>query len=345
MHLEKLILLALCSAFTSCALAQSENLSDGRSGRVEFQSINVPSIWQFARKNTTETTPQIVWGDLLMPKRAKGKAPALVVMHGSAGVEPWAYDLWAARLNLVGVAVFVVDSFKPRGVQSTATNQFDKKVSPAAQISDALNALRVLSTHPQIDASRIYVIGMSRGTNPAFYSAWPMYQAPVNTNGLKFAGHVLLYPGMCNIRYRADADAKATAPIYFALTDREREDYADTAVCERYARELAALGNAVTFKEYSGTHHAWDGGSRRFRFEPAHTGKSCDMELHMTPDAGGGLGRNARDFKNNRDLKTYADWDSAIAGCMVMNPHARVGGNSEQTDAVVADVLRFMGVR
>jgi len=318
----------------------------GRPERIQFQSINVPSIWQFARKNTNETTQQTVWGDLLVPTGSKdSKVPALVIMHGSAGVESWAYDLWAARMNPAGVAVFVVDSFKPRGVESTATNQFEKKVSTAAQTADALNALRVLASHPQIDASHIYVIGMSRGTNPAFFSAWPMYQAPVNTNGAKFAGHILLYPAVCNIRYRADADAKATAPIYFALADREREDYGDTAICERYARELAASGNAVTFKEYPGTYHAWDGGTRRFRYEPAHTGKACDMELQMTPVAGSGLGRNARDFKNNRDLKTFEEWDAAINGCMVMNPRARVGGDAPQTDAVVADVLKFLKVR
>ena len=320
------------------------DLSGGQTGRIEFQSISGPNYWQYVRGNTANTTQQTVTGDLLMPKNINGKVPALVIMHGSAGVEPWAYDLWAARLNPAGVAVFVVDSFKPRGVDSTSSNQFTSKVSIAAQTADALNALRVLATHPKIDANRIYVIGMSRGGNPAFYSAWPMYQRPVNTNGARFAGHIPMYPGMCNIRYRADAGAKATGPIFFALADRDKEDFQDVAVCERYAQELAAAGNAVTSKEYKGAYHAWDGGGRRFRNENSHVGKTCDMELEMTDVAGGGLGRNAKDLKTGKQLTSYAEWDAAINSCMGMHS-AALGGNATQTDAVVADVLKFMGVR
>jgi len=231
----------------------------------------------------------------------------------------------------------VVDSYKPRGVQETNTNQLGEQVTMPSQTADALNALRMLATHPKIDSNRIYVIGMSRGGNPAFYSAWPMYQAAVNTNGAKFAGHIPMYPGMCNIRYRADATDKATAPIFFALPDREREDYQDVAICQRYAKELADSGNVVTTKEYKGAYHAWDGGARRFRYEQAHSAKPCDLELQMTTVAGGGVGKNARDLKKNQELKTYDEWNTAVIGCMA-HVRAAVGGDAAQSDAVVADV-------
>jgi dienelactone hydrolase len=336
--------IAIFSSSIAATGAPLANLKEGQTGRIEFQSINVPDYWQYVRGNTANTTQQTITGDLLMPKNVSGKVPALVIMHGSAGVEPWAYDLWAARLNPAGAAVFVVDSFKPRGVDSTSSNQFTSKVSIPAQTADALNALRILATHPQIDANRIYVIGMSRGGNPAFYSAWPMYQRPVNTNGAKFAGHIPMYPGMCNIRYRADVNAKATAPIFFALADRDKEDFQDVVVCERYAQELAAAGNAVTSKEYKGTYHAWDGGARRFRYENSHVGKACDMEVEMTDVAGGGLGRNAKDLKTGKQLTSFAEWDAAINRCMGMHS-AALGGNATQTDAVVADMLKFMGLK
>jgi dienelactone hydrolase len=344
-HIFNLIWTLSVLVCTGAVAAPLADLSGGQTGRIEFQSINTPDMWQYARRNTSNTTQQTIWGDLLMPKTVSGKVPALVIMHGSAGVEPWAYDLWAARLNPAGAAVFVVDSYKPRGVDGTSTNQLDTKITMPSQVADALNALRVLSKHPQIDSSRIYVIGMSRGGNPAFYSAWPMYQAPVNTNGAKFAGHIPMYPGMCNIRYRADESAKATAPIFFALPDRDREDYQDVAVCERYAKELEAAGNQVTVKEYKGTYHAWDGGGRRFRYENGqHSGKQCDLELQMTPVMGGGLGKNAKDLKSNREIKTFDEWNTAVRGCMT-SVRARIGGDAAQSDAVVADVLKFMGVQ
>ena len=342
-HIFNIIWTVCVLASTGAVAAPLADLSGGQTGRIEFQSINVPDMWQFARKNTSNTRAQTVWGDLLMPKTMNGKVPALVIMHGSAGVEPWATDLWAAKLNPAGAAVFVVDSYKPRGVQETSTNQLGEQVTMPSQTADALNALRVLSTHSQIDSSRIYVIGMSRGGNPAFYSAWPMYQAAVNTNGAKFAGHIPMYPGMCNIRYRADATDKSTAPIFFALPDREREDYQDVAICQRYAKELADFGNVVTTKEYKGTYHAWDGGGRRFRYEQAHSAKPCDMEVQMTAVAGGGVGKNARDLKKNQELKTYDEWNTAVKGCMA-HVRAAVGGDAAQSDAVVADVLKFMGV-
>ena len=171
-----------------------------------------------------------------------------------------------------------------------------------------------------------------------------MYQAAVNTNGAKFAGHIPMYPGMCNIRYRADHAEKATAPIFFALPDREREDYQDVAICQRYAKELADAGNTVTTKEYKGAYHAWDGGGRRFRYEQAHSAKPCDLELQMTTVAGGGLGKNARDLKRNQELKTYDEWHAAVRGCMAQ-VRAAVGGDAAQSDAVVADVLKFMGMQ
>ena len=238
----------------------------------------------------------------------------------------------------------MVDSYKPHGVNGTSTNQLDSKVTMPSQVADALNALRVLATHPQIDANRIYVIGMSRGGNPAFYSAWPMYQEPVNTNGVKFAGHIPMYPGMCNIRYRADADTKATAPIFFALPDRNNEELQDVSICQRYAKELADAGNAVKVKEYKGTYHAWDGGGRSFRYEYAQTAKPCDMELQMTNVQGSGIGRSAKDLKVNRDLKTYDEWFAAVRTCMTQS-RIGIGGDSSQSDAVVNDVLIFMGVR
>jgi dienelactone hydrolase len=342
---------ALGMAFLPLALthAQADSLADGRVGRIEFQSINTPDLWQFARKNLQNTKAQTVWGDLLMPKTVAidRKVPALVIMHGSGGVEPFAYDVWGSRLNAAGAAVFVVDSYKPRGVESTATSQNEGNVTVASQTADALNALRVLASHPHIDPNRIFVIGMSRGGNPAFYSAWPMYQAPVDTKGAKYSGHIAMYPGMCNVRYRADAngESKATAPIFFALPDRAREDWQDVAVCERFAKELAALGNPVTIKEYAGTYHAWDGGNRPFRYlADAHSAKPCDMELQMTNVLGSGLGKSARDLKTSRAIAGFDDWLKTISACMT-HTRARIGGDSGKTDEVVADVLKFMGIK
>ena len=322
--------------------APLDSLAGAQTGRIEFNSITPTSVWTYVRRNTTDTKPVVVYGDLLMPKNPSGKVPALILSHGSSGVSPFAYEVWAARMNAAGVAVFIVDSFKPRGISESAQDQ--GVLSPAANIADAMNGLRVLATHPAVDAARIYHIGFSRGGTAAFYTAWPMYQRPVDTNGARFAGHIPVYPGMCNIRYRADAGVRATAPIFIAAADRALEDWGDSAVCERYARELAASGQPVTYKEYPGTYHGWDGRSKFFYYNNATTGKPCDMEVQMTDVAGGGLGRNARDLKTGRSLDTIPEWSAAVKAC-TPNARLRVGGNEAQSDALVRDVLTFMGMK
>jgi dienelactone hydrolase len=332
------ILLALSAGVNA---APVNDLSAGQTGRIEFNSITPLSIWTYARRNTTDTKQVVVYGDLLMPKNTGGKVPALVLSHGSSGVSPYAYEVWAAKMNAAGVAVFIVDSFKPRGISETAQNQF--VLSPAANVADAMNALKLLATHPQIDSTRIYNIGFSRGGGTAFYTAWPMYQRPVGTNGAKFAGHIPVYPAACNIRYRADAGTKATAPIFMAGADRKLEDWQDSAVCERFAKELADAGQPITYKEYPGTAHGWDGRSKFFYFNNAATAKPCDMELQMTDVAGDGLGRDAKDLKTGKTLTSYAEWDAAVKSCMT-NMRARIEGNERQSDVLVQDVLKFIGV-
>ena len=332
--------IALASVAVQVAhAAPLDSLAGGQNGRIEFNSITPTSVWTYVRRNTTDTKPVVVYGDLLLPKNTTGKVPALVLSHGSSGVSPYAYEVWARQMNAAGVAIFIVDSFKPRGISESAQDQ--SVLSPAANIADAMNALKLLATHPQIDASRIYNIGFSRGGGTAFYTAWPMYQRPVDTNGAKFAGHIPVYPSACNIRYRADAGTKATAPIFMAGADRALEDWQDSAVCERFAKELAASGQPITYKEYPGTYHGWDGRSKFFYFNNAASAKPCDMELQMTDVAGSGLGRDARDLKTGKALSSYTEWDTAVRSCMT-NQRARIGGDERQSDALVKDVLSFI---
>ena len=159
------ILVLACTGAVAAPLADH---SGGQTGRIEFNSITPPSLWQYVRRNMTDTKSVTVWGDLLMPKNVTGRVPALVLSHGSSGVSPYAYEVWAAKMNEAGVAVFVIDSFKPRGVSETAQDQ--TVLSPAANIADAMNGLKLLATHPQIDAKRIFNIGFSRGGGTAFYT-------------------------------------------------------------------------------------------------------------------------------------------------------------------------------
>lgn len=342
-HLFNLIWTVSVLACTGAVAVPLADLSGGQTGRIEFESMNPPNRWEYARLNMQNTKPAVVWGDLLMPKNVSGKVPALVLSHGSSGISPAAYDVWAKEMNAAGVAIFIIDSFKPRGVDQTATDQ--SKVTFPAQIADALNALKLLASHPQIDSTRIFNIGMSRGGGVAFDTAWPTWQRPVNTNGAKFAGHFALYPSGCDVRFRTDDREKATAPIFMALASIDGEDWQNGSNCVKYAEDLAKKGNAIKFKEYKGTYHGFDTNNKFAYYPGVVSSKNCDMEVYMTTAQGGGFGNNGFDFKANKPLTSYAEFNQAQQQNCGSKVNARAGGDSSAQKDVVRDVLSFMGVR
>lgn len=335
--MNRLITIALLLFSKVAIAAPLSDLSAGQTGRIEFQSMTPQSIWTYARKNMTDTKSVVVWGDLIMPKTPSGKVPAVIYSHGSTGVSAAAFDVWAKELNNAGVALFVVDSYKPRGISETQTNQ--DQLSPGGQIADALNALKLLATHPKIDATRIFNMGFSRGGSIAYYTAWPMYQRPVETAGAKMAGHIAVYPGVCEIRYRADLNDKATAPIFMALGTKD--DIINESTCKQYMAEVATSGNNVTVKSYQGAYHGWDTLNRFGYLQNSHGAYDCNMELQMTDKPGGGVGMNAKDVKNGKALTNYDDWNAAVKGCMQHKPMS-YGGDDKQREALIADVLAFI---
>ncbi len=72
----------------------------------------------------------VIFGTLRLPKDTAGRAPAMVIAHCCAGVDTREGE-WADRLGALGMATFVVDSFTPRNIRSTSTDQ--SQLSTAAE--------------------------------------------------------------------------------------------------------------------------------------------------------------------------------------------------------------------
>src|SRR5215470_19227847 len=114
------------------------SLEDGRTGKIYFESWTPAGVGALARRDLGPKT--VVFGTLRLPKQAAGRAPAMVIAHGSSGVDT-REDEWADRLGKLGMATFVVDSFTPRNIRSTGTDQ--TQLSTAANVADALAALHL----------------------------------------------------------------------------------------------------------------------------------------------------------------------------------------------------------
>jgi dienelactone hydrolase len=325
----------------SALAAPVDKLDATSSGRIEFNSISPPNPHAYARLNLDNTKAVVVYGDLLMPKQiaASSRVPAVVLSHGSGGVHSSAYDVWGKELTAAGYAVFVVYSFAPRGVAMTISNQ--SLVDYSADVADALNALKLLATHPLIDAKRIFNIGFSRGGSTAFQTAWPTWQRPVDTAGAKFAGHVPMYQGRCNVRFRTDDRETATAPILMLMADRKNETGQSVELCIKYADQLAAKGNKITYKEYKGAYHGFDGMYPWSVNTQATSGIGCDMEVYMTLARDGSIGKDGFDFVANKPVLNQADWNAGLAPCVKLKTHITYG-TKEFRDASVKDSLEFM---
>jgi len=194
--------------------------------------------------------PALIAGELRFPK-GDGKLPAVILVHGSGGIGA-ATDRWAQRLNEIGVAAFVVDSFSGRGITSTNTDQ--SQLDSIAMMVDAYRALGVLAQHPRIDPDRIGIIGFSKGAVAAVYSSNERFRKMYAPEGVEFAVHIGLYTP-CNTTFRDD-DKTTGKPV--RLFHGIADDYVAIGPCRDYVARLKQAGADATLTEYPGATHAYD---------------------------------------------------------------------------------------
>ena len=322
--------------FTNAAAAPLADLSGGQTGRVEFQSTTPDHRWAliYGRLGPVLT----VYGDLLMPaKLTDGKVPAVVFSHGSEGVSSLYFDVWAKALTNAGYAVFVVDSFKPRGEDRVTGPTKQLTWNIMANTTDALYALKLLATHPQIDAGRIFHMGWSRGGQSVLDAAWPTYQQHVLPADVKWAGSVAVYPG-CNMRYRVDHHGKLPAPILMLLG--EKDEMTLPKPCMELADEYAAAGHPVSYKVYAGATHVFDRLNMPWRKVNEGNYNGCSMDVRMP------YGANDRSWGPAHDKysdKTFADsneWIAYLAKCK-QTTWVSIESNDKARGQAVQDVLSF----
>lgn len=113
-HWLKMAALALASAVPLIGMAQD---------KVDIPS-RTPSTWtEYAHGQGAAVT---IVGYLYLPSGVKGPVPAMILKHGSTGLTGVQSDnirKWAKSLNDWGIAAFVVDSFGPRCIGQSASDQ------------------------------------------------------------------------------------------------------------------------------------------------------------------------------------------------------------------------------
>ncbi len=261
--------LGVIGVFLIGNLATAQTMDAAATGRIEFQSFTPKTMFDLARERRQNWIALKIWGDLSFPSKMGDKVPAMILSHGSAGVER-SMSQWVDALNDIGVATFVVDSFGPRGAKRTAEDQ--TLVPSSANLMDAFQALQLLVTHPRIDPKRIGVMGFSRGGEVAFRSAVePLLRAVVKSDA-KFALHIPVYSG-CNLVYWSDKVTKAPILNLVGAAD----DYTYAEPCEALAAKYAALGTPVRSINYPDANHSWDAMYQVITLPNATSGFACGV--------------------------------------------------------------------
>lgn len=189
--------------------------------------------------------------ELRLPTAGTTRLPAMILLHGSAGVQGGT-DRWAKELNDRGIATLTVDSFTERGIGSTVGAQ--GQLSEVAVVIDAYRALEMLAKHPRIDPTRIGLLGNSRGAVSTLYASMKRFQrmyAPVDA---QFAVYLSLYP-LCYKTYIDETDV-ADRPV--RLFNGTADEIAPIRQCLSYVKRLQDAGKDAQLTEYPGAFHGFD---------------------------------------------------------------------------------------
>lgn len=258
-----LLTLLLSSVFAAAAsVPVMPDCSKGARPAISF--VEVDSIDVIAK------TPLKVKGKLTLPvewqrgfcSRHKRPVPAVVILHGSGGVD-FRGNFYAEALNEAGFATLEIDMWEARGIDSPAK----RPPHPAYTYPDAFAALAFLSAYPGIDAARTGVLGFSWGGVMSVASATQGVVAQFGAGVLRFKAHAAHYP-VCyaynnpyipNSQFGSHAGNPLTgAPILIQIGEEDDYDMGSGPCVALKASLVASEQSLVRVVAYEGATHAWD---------------------------------------------------------------------------------------
>jgi len=296
---------------------------DPRTDRGERLTLTSSDAFEFTQILDGSAQPQEVFGDLELPA-GEGPFPCVVMCHGSYGWRSHHLD-YADMFHAMGLATFRPHSFEARGTREVSTTQVE--VTMAMMIADAYAALGLVAGHPQIDASRIAVAGWSLGGGMAVYSAWMPIVEALAPGGVRFAGHMPVYPA-CHIK--TEDDRWSPAPMCILMG--EAEDYTPAPPAVELVHDINAHGGNAEIILYPASYHSFDSTDEVEYLPdvialPPHRNITVTREGRMVTDRG-------------TDVSTRA---ARIQGFAEMTRRgAHIGGNPAMREKAFKDAGAFM---
>ena len=245
-HIALFIASAALAGFAQAEPVTVDSLAAGQVGKMYFKSVDRKTTAGQITRGKFQLTDTIS-GDLILPE-GNGPFPVMVIAHGSGGVTKRDY-VWGELFKAKGIASFVVDTYKERGILDTVADQ--SQLTYPASTADHLVALKLLATHPKLDAQRIGIIGFSRGGQVSVGTAFETWRKPV-AGDLKFVVHLPFYGGCSWVTDHWDG-----SPIHHFIGDAD--DYVQpVSTCEAQTRFFKKAGIKHSLNVFAGGRHGFD---------------------------------------------------------------------------------------
>ncbi len=223
---------------------------------------DLPAISYVNFQSLDPTHPLTVSAQFRVPAGTTGKVPAVVIVHGSAGVDSRG-GFYAEALNQAGIATLEIDMWASRGWLGGITG---RPGGVPETLPDACGALKYLSGQLHIDPQHIGILGFSWGGVVAMLSATQPYASMFTDGTLKFAAHIAHYP-VCWLYNHVpgyEFISFTGSPVLIQTGELDAYDNPDTGA--HLVQSLsAAARNFISHKMYKHANHAWD------RLQPAMT--------------------------------------------------------------------------
>ncbi len=246
--------------------------------------LSYPSQWR--------DKPINVGCRLQLPQGLSGPRPAVIVLHGSAGVSArGAY--YGDALNRAGIATLEIDQWGARALDGGPQGRPKTVVET---LPDVYGAIDLLAAMPQIDMRRIALLGSSWGGVVSLLTATRHHSSRfAKPRRPTIAAVAALYPVCWIYNTVSGYSFGELLPIPIRIIVGEQDDYDDGAgPCRDLVASLAPDERARTRAiAYPAAGHAFDGFAPSYAHVDAMAHRGRGGTVHVATDVGARL--RARD--------------------------------------------------